>query len=227
MRATWLFAFALFFPLPLFFPKKAAAHDLDANRAIVRLAGDTAYAVVTPSSKIFAQFDDDKNGLLHVDEVAKHRQELIAAFDANFRVADQQGVEGKRIFRDVSTPHALDGMLPAGADHMRFTFKYQWPAAPEALRVQWKKAKDQVLMVSVVRARPSKLVHEQKPLGPAEVVRLEAMRPGHLFFGAALAKKKSPYKESPSILPLRAVALGGILVLALTLIWMRVTKTAK
>jgi hypothetical protein len=220
--ASWFWVFALLVPVA------AAAHDLDANRAIVRLAGDTVYAVVTPSSKVFAQCDDDGNGLLHVDEVAKHRQELIDLFDSNFRVANEDGVEGKRTFRDVSTPHALDGVLPAGADHMRFTFKYQWPLPPKALRVQWKNAKHQPLVVRAVRARPSKLIHEQTPLGPAEIVRLEAMRPGHLFFKAALDAAKARETAGPiarvTDSPFRALAFGGLLALVVTLLCMRVRR---
>jgi hypothetical protein len=52
----------------------------------VRLSGDTAYVVATPSVFVYAAFDDDKNGRLHVEEVARHREALLARFDETFLV---------------------------------------------------------------------------------------------------------------------------------------------
>lgn len=194
-----------------------SAHGLDANLADVRLAGDTVYIVASPGVAALARFDDDENGLLRVDEVARHRPELLAWFAQSFRVANERAQRGTVIFEDVSTPHAFDGTEPDGASHLRFTFRYRFAAPPTALRVQWHAAGQEPLRVSATRVKAEKLLPAQEPLGPTTTVRLEALRPAEVFFGAmepvAEREAAAPGAKPPWVwILVLAVALGAMVV---------------
>jgi hypothetical protein len=189
----------------------AHAHGLDADQLDLRLAGDTVYLTATPSVGALGAFDDDKNGLLRAEEVARHRPEILAWFERNLRLANEYAQGGEGIFRDVSTPHAFDGTEPNGASHLRFTFRYRWGERPSALRVQWHAAQHQKLRVAATRVRPEKTLPAQEPIGATESVLLEPLRPAHVFFGTMVPKTEGD--DPPAATP--GPSKAWLLVLAL------------
>ena len=160
----------------------ASAHGLDPHQVDLRLAGDTAYVVATPAVAALGEFDVDHDGHLTVAEVERQREVILTMFEREFRLLDEAGRVGRAIFRDVSTPHAHDGALPAGATHLRFTYRYRWLAPVSSLTVQWRRAREEPLEVSAVRVFPSRLLHQQYPLAAAQSVALVGLRPAHVFF---------------------------------------------
>ncbi len=156
--------------------------------ARVRVSGETVYIVATPSVRAWSELDDDHDGLLSQEEVARHREALLAAFENAFRTdaarADGSPDPGTRVavFRDVSTPHAHGSSQVSGAEHLRFTFRYRLPRPPTTLRVQWDRSSLAELTVVAQRMGESMRIAEQRPLTRAESVLLTPQRPGHVFF---------------------------------------------
>jgi hypothetical protein len=181
----------------------ASAHEQDADVARVRVSGETVYIVATPSVRAWSEFDDDHNGLLAKEEVARHRESLMAAFEQAFRTdaarADGSPDPGTKaaVFRDVSTPHAHDSSQLSGAEHLRFTFRYRLARPPTALRVQWDRSHLAELTVVAQRMSESMRIAEQRPLTRAESVLLTPQRPGHVFFleNAPRAAATAPPQE--------------------------------
>jgi hypothetical protein len=224
----WWLAAAL--ALCSFVPGSARAHGQDAHIASVRISGDTVYIDATPSSAAVANFDDDRNGLMRSEEVKAHREELLSFFDSAFRVFDEHGQRGQRIFADVSTPHVHDGTKPEGAEHLRFTFRYRFAAEPRKLRVQWFEAARDPLTVRAVRSLASKLLHEQRPVGVEESVTLTELQPAAFLLALPApleAEKVSPERESHPVEPrgfgsplrLELVLLGATVALTGALLW--------
>jgi hypothetical protein len=140
-------------------------------------------------------------------------------------VWDQRGDRGRRIFAEVSRPEADDGSLPGGAEHLRFTSRYQYFGEPRQLRVQWFAAKVDPLRVVAVRVRANQLNHEQQPLGPEEVVTLTERQPAAFVLGpkqAPRAERPAPAKStgaSPRSRSIVLVMLAAAGVMTSVLLW--------
>jgi hypothetical protein len=207
---------------------RAHAHGQDGHIASVRISGDIVYIDATPSTAAVSKFDDDRNGLMRADEVKLHREELLSFFDTAFRVFDEHGQRGRRIFADVSTPHVHDGTKPDGAEHLRFTFRYQFPAEPRRLRVQWFEAARDPLTVRAVRSLASKLIHEQKPLGAEESVTLTELQPAAFLLALPAPLQAEthgmPHPVEPSgfgsPLHLKMAVVGVAVALTGALVWL-------
>ena len=223
MVARWIRQWPLVLAGAALLPSTAAAHG--------RLSGDTVYIDATPSTRAFAKLDDDRDGLMRGDEVKRHREELLSFFDNAFRVFDEHGQRGQRIFADLSTPHAHDDSLPQGAEHLRFTFRYRFAAEPRKLRVQWFEAKQEPLKVQAVRSVASKLIHEQTPVGAEESVTLTELQPAAFLLALPAPLEAEthgvPHPIEPvgasSTLRLKVILLsaGAVLVGALAWAWLK------
>lgn len=197
----------------------AHAHGLDAGRVILRVTGHAAVLVVTPPTHAFADSDDDGNGLLHVNEVRRHRADILQRFEERVRLRDQEGVAPRRTFADVVVPHAFDGSAPRGSDHLRFIYRYRWPAPPRTVSFHYDLfepgARDE-LWVQASRRPVLPAVGQGDSEPPrVETAVLTLASPRHLFFGGA-ATARLPSGDTfprsagePEVVPSAAAALVG------------------
>lgn len=174
----------------------ANAHGVDANRASVRLAGDTAYVIMTPPAEAFPSCDRNDDQRLSVSEVRACRAELLSNMAKNFSLSNEDAEKGERFFADVSTPHT-DGHA-GGAHHVRFTLRYRWAAAPKSLTVRYGHGDVHPLSLQARRVTPSRFLSKQRPVGPAYRITLDAKQPAATFFEAKGESKPRPKPKAAS-----------------------------
>ncbi len=163
----------------------AHAHGLDEGQLILRLAGKVAYIDATPNLSIFAAFDDNKNTLMDAAELKRHRREMLQIFIAGLKVFNESGVLGKVVFEDLSLPlgHVSRGKKQR-VNHIKATLRFQWAKPPKHLNLEYDFPKRAPLTIRAHQATASKLLTEQKPIGPVTVIQPDShMMKIQLFTG--------------------------------------------
>jgi hypothetical protein len=172
------------------------AHGLDEGQLILRLAGNVAYVDATPNLSIFAAFDDNKNTLMDAVELKRHRAEMLKLFIAGLKVSNESGVVGQVVFEDLSLSH---GHASRGTkqrvNHIKATLRLQWLKPPIYLNVEYDFPKRAPLRVKAHQAVASKLLADQKPIGPVTIGQLDSDTAQIQLF-----RENSKFSSSPGAL---------------------------
>ncbi len=201
------------------------AHGLDPDRVELVLHGDTVEAVATPSTAFVRAADENGDGLLSLDEVNPHREEIRRALVDALSITDEDGRAGALDRSDVSLPHGHDGDTSNARSFLRITVKLRWPSTLRAVRVRCAFASVRPVTVYATRAEaevPGVLTLSGAP----ELVRLESAAATVTLLRAASAPAPAATHSAtaaatpvahPTAAPHRAWWLGAIALCGLTL----------
>jgi len=96
-------------------PAGAQAHGVPHGTGTLRLNGDRVFSVLSFPVSLLTRGDDDGDGRLSLEELARHRADITAVVRERLRV--ESGMErGEVMFEDLLLPHAEDastGVPPA------------------------------------------------------------------------------------------------------------------
>lgn len=188
------------------------AHGLDRGRLTLELEAETVRLVATPPSSIFATADDDRDGLLDVDEVRAHREQMRQAFDETLSITDGEGHVPTCAVTDVSTPGSGGSERPRPSDHVRVTRVCRFASKPGSIVVTDALAREAPMLVEAVRV--SRISPDRwEPEGVVERAALDAHSAT-----ARLLTREAPMQANP---PSRVRAVDGFdpWLLALAIAW--------
>ncbi len=174
----------------------AGAHGADSNTGDIRLAGDTAYVVVWPSTAAFAQYDGNGDGRIAPDETRRNRSAILEQFHDSFTLVDDAGSRGELVFEDLSTP-GLD-VSPGSEGHLRVTLRYRWNHEPRWLELRYTLEGALPARIHASRVQPGFAVTEQRLIGRVESVTITRDTP-HPRLLRAMSQSATPSQgEDPA-----------------------------
>jgi hypothetical protein len=129
MRRSLLFTIVL---AALAVPGAARAHLMPEGQGSTRIVGNRAYTLLSISARTLLAFDDDRDGLLSRDEIARHGPAIESMLSRRVRLL-VDSVPGRIVWQTLSIEHSdtPDAPMPA----ITLVRISEWDRAPTRLRV--------------------------------------------------------------------------------------------
>jgi hydrogenase/urease accessory protein HupE len=161
-------------------PSLADAHIMPAGQGSTRVVGNRAYTLVAIPVSVLEGFDDDRDGLLSVDELKRHGSALEEQVKRRLRIIGN-GNPGRIIYQTLVVEHN-DGPASAGMTAVTLVRITEWDGPVKTLSVHADLfsagAKNQLSFRALSADR-------------TEVAILTSTRTGHEFFRGSWATFKS------------------------------------
>lgn len=179
----------------LFAPGAVHAHGQGVGRAVLRLAGDTAYLTATPDARSFPHCNQDGDSALSSEEVQACRQQLLADFAGVLAITNTQGQVGQVVFEDVGVPHAHEG--DHAPEHVRFTLRYRWESPPESLTVRYSHGRVRPLTLVATKMTEDPVLARQRAVSPTLKTVLTERHREETLWGRPLERPASSPSDPP------------------------------
>lgn len=207
--ATLAFA-STFFTTP-----GAKAHGLGPDRAVIRLAGDTAHLVATPSIRTMPFIDRNRDGNVSSGELGQFKNAVLHRYGQQFLSvtpltdggAPDRAPRQRDFFQDVRLPHQ-HGDAPV--TYVRVERRWKLPSLDTArLRVQWTGAhRSTPTKITLLRTTIGTTPTEQRPLSRPQTAEFLRSSPRHDFSlerpkppESAAGKDEREHRPPPGISP--------------------------
>lgn len=160
---------------------------MQAGNGAIRLAEDSAYAVVAIPVIALQGFDDNNDGLIDIREISTHRAKLGEQVSRLLTISDGKA-EGQLVFDDLLLANA-DEPGAYSSSHIVAMRRYQWPApiASVAVRTtlfELPATAEHQLLLSVMRREAGNAAESPESTETAVLTR---HRPEHRFHAGPIA----------------------------------------